>query len=223
MNTAPLTAEQVNTFQTQGYIKIPNLITATQADEVRDDYDKALTGEIPVPASGSNHIEGRMIQLVNPSQYITHWRTHAYFLNALAVARQLIGEKAELAYDQIIFKPEHHPAETPWHQDSGYWRRSRGSDNAVTCWLALSPVWRENGAMQFIPGSHLGDIQDHYSVAHRSEINDALETKVDESKAVVIPMQPGDATFHHCRMLHYTGGNFTDTPRYGLATHFFGA
>jgi ectoine hydroxylase-related dioxygenase (phytanoyl-CoA dioxygenase family) len=221
-NSDRLSPDQVQEFEQQGYVVVKRLITGDQVDELRRDYDKALTGELHVPSWGDKHVEGKMVQLSNPSQHIPHWREHAYFKNALSIARQLMGEETELAYDQIIYKPSHYPAETQWHQDAGYWKETRGSDKAVTCWLALSPVWKENGGMQFIPGSHLGDIQDHYSVAHRSEINAALETKVDADKAVAVPLEPGDATFHHCRTLHFTGGNFTDTPRYGLVTHFFG-
>ena len=221
MNIPLLTTEQFEAFQVQGYVKAPQLITPQQVAELRRDYDKALSGEIKVPAWGDDHIQGRVVQLAKPSEHIPGWRQHAYFLRALAIARQLIGAEGDYAYDQIIYKPPHHPAATEWHQDAGYWKNSRGSDNAVTCWLALSPAWKENGGMQFIPGSHRAEIQDHYSVAHRSEINQALETTVDTSQAVAVTLEPGDATFHHCRTLHYTGGNFTDTPRYGLITHFW--
>ena len=216
-----LSRGQIRIFEQQGYLAVKGLITGEQVKELRRDYEKALTGDIHVPTWGDNHASGQMVQLANPSQHIPHWRQHAYFQTALAAARKLMGENTDLAYDQLIYKPPHYPAETQWHQDAGYWKKSRGSDNAVTCWLALSPVWKENGGMQFIPGSHLGDIQDHYSVSHRSEVNSGLETQVDASHSVAVSLDPGDATFHHCRTLHFTGGNFTNTARYGLVTHFW--
>ena len=183
-----LPAEQFEAFQIQGYVKAPQLITPQQVAELRRDYDKALSGEIKVPAWGDDHIQGRVVQLAKPSEHIPGWRQHAYFLRALAIARQLIGAEGDYAYDQIIYKPPHHPAATEWHQDAGYWKNSRGSDNAVTCWLALSPAWKENGGMRFIPGSHRAEIQDHYNVSHRSEINQALATTVDTSLAVALTL-----------------------------------
>ncbi len=221
MSTFPLSDNLINRFHDRGFIKVENFINHSQVEELVCDYDQAASGKIHVPISGSDHVKGRMVQLVNPSQHITGWQIHAYFLQAWNVAKQLIGLDAAYAYDQMIFKPAHHPAEVPWHQDAGYWRKTRGSDNAVTCWLALSPAWKENGGMQFIQGSHRGKISEHYSVAHRSEMNGALETKVDTSQAVAVSLEPGDATFHHCRMLHHTGGNYTDIPRRGLITHFW--
>jgi ectoine hydroxylase-related dioxygenase (phytanoyl-CoA dioxygenase family) len=74
--------------------------------------------------------------------------------------------------------------------------------------------------MQFIPGSHLGSVQDHHSIAEKSDIANALATHADVSQAVAIFLEPGDASFHHCRTLHYTGSNQSDVPRHGLITHF---
>ena len=221
MSSFHLSEHLVSCFHDQGFIKVENFIDQEQVDELSHDYDKAVSGEIHVPASGSDHIEGRMVQLVNPSQHIEGWQQHDYFLQACDVAKQLIGLDAVYVYDQMIFKPAHHPAEVPWHQDAGYWQKTRGSDNAVTCWLALSHAWKQNGGMQFITGSHRGKIAEHYNVSHRSEMNSALETKVDPSQSVSLSLEPGDVTFHHCRMLHHTGGNYTDTPRRGLITHFW--
>jgi ectoine hydroxylase-related dioxygenase (phytanoyl-CoA dioxygenase family) len=223
MNSQLLTEKQHDDFQTNGFVIVRDLIDAAQVQELLADYDKVLAGEIVVPAWGDDHIEGKVVQLANPVRHVPGWKEHAYFQHALTIARELMGTETDYAYDQIIYKPPHHPAETQWHQDAGYWRESRGSDTAVTCWLALSPAWKENGGMQFIPGSHRGEILDHHKVSDRSEINQALETQVDGDQAVAVSLQPGDATFHHCRTLHYTGGNFTDTPRYGLITHFWRA
>ena len=215
-----LSERQVQEFQKNGFITVKGLIDPEQVRELVVDYEKALHGEIEVPTFGDKRVKGDMVQLANPSQHIPHWQRYAYFLRALSLAKQLNGDETEYVYDQIIMKPPHYPAETHWHQDAGYWK-GKGSERAVTCWLALSQVWKENGGMQFIPGSHLGEIQEHEKVYHRSEINGALETKVDAHNAFAVTLEPGDATFHHCRTLHFAGGNFTDTPRYGLITHFW--
>ncbi len=221
MPTTQLSDLMLQEYNQNGFILVKNLISPSEVQELVVDYEKAIRGEIQVPTFGNDHVKGRMVQLANPSRHIQGWQQHVYFQRALAIARQLTSEDAEYIYDQIIMKPPHHPAETPWHQDAGYWRSSKGSDRAVTCWLALSRAWKDNGGMQFIPGSHQGDIQDHQNVSDRSEINDALETKVDPAQAVAVSLEAGDATFHHSRTLHYTSGNFTDVPRYGLITHYW--
>ena len=215
---------QVAAFRRDGFVVVKGLIDAGQVRELLADYDRALRGEIEVPAFGDRRVKGSMVQLANPSRHMAHWRDHAYFRRALAAARQLIGPEAEYQYDQLIMKPAHYPAETDWHQDAGYWQDRNGSDRAATCWLALTPAWEANGGMQFIPGSHLGPIQEHVSIADRSEINGALATaRPKAARPMAVTLEPGDATFHHCRTLHYAGGNATDTPRYGVITHFWSA
>ena len=77
------------------------------------------------------------------------------------------------------------------------------------------------GSLQFIPGSHLKGIAEHISAKHKNPINNALEVIVDESQAVVVEYEPGDATFHHGRTLHYTSGNTTDKSRRGVSTHLW--
>jgi phytanoyl-CoA hydroxylase len=221
MTEVRLSEEMIQEFYKNGFIIVRKILSPDEVKPLVVDYEKAISGEIKIPVFGDDHVKGRMVQLANPSKHIPGWQEHVYFQRSLAIARQLISEDANYIYDQIIMKPPHHPAETPWHQDAGYWKNSKGSDQAVTCWLALSTVWKENGGMQFIPGSHLSEIQEHYKVSDRSEINQALETKVDATQALAVSLEPGDATFHHARTLHYTSGNSTDVPRYGLITHFW--
>ena len=216
-----LSESRVEAFWRDGFVVVKGLIGAGGVRELLADYDRVLLGEIEVPAFGDRRVKGAMVQLANPSQHMAHWRGHAYFRRALAAARLLIGADAAYQYDQLIMKPAHYPAETDWHQDAGYWQDRNGSGRAVTCWLALTPAWRENGGMQFIPGSHRGPIQEHFSIAERSEINGALATAADARTAVAVTLEPGDATFHHCRTLHYAGGNATGTPRYAVITHFW--
>ena len=221
MGRGVLSEPQAAAFWRDGFVAVKGLIEASGVRELLADYDRVLGGEIEVPAFGDRRVKGAMVQLANPSQHIAHWRGHAYFRRALAAARRLIGPDAAYQYDQLIMKPAHYPAQTDWHQDAGYWQDRNGSGRAVTCWLALTPAWKDNGGMQFIPGSHRGPIREHISIADRSEINGALATTADDSKAVAVTLQPGDATFHHCRTLHYAGGNATDTARYAVITHFW--
>ena len=70
MANFPLLEDEINRFDEQGFIKVENFINQAQVAELAYYYDRAVTGEIHAPPSGSNHIKGRMVQLVNPSQHI---------------------------------------------------------------------------------------------------------------------------------------------------------
>ena len=71
------------------------------------------------------------------------------------------------------------------------------------------------------PDSALVTRLDTAPAAIGERLEQGLATFADADKAIAIPLAPGDATFHHCRTLHYAGGNLSDVPRYGLITHFF--
>ena len=73
MSTFPLSNNLINRFHEQGFIKVESFINQAQVAELAYDYDQAASGEIHVPASGSDHVRGQMVQLVNPSQHITGW------------------------------------------------------------------------------------------------------------------------------------------------------
>lgn len=215
-----LTQQQTEDFWRDGLVVVKQLITPEQVQELLRDYERAVHGEIEVPTFSGTKPGTKVVQLANPSRYIAGWQQHAYFQNALDIARQLLGDDVEYFYDQIIFKPPHTPGETDWHQDASYWKEGPANERAVTCWLALGRAFRDNGGLQFIPGSHRGPVQEHHSIAEKSDIANALATQADVSQAVACILEPGDASFHHCRTLHYAGDNHSDIPRHGLITHF---
>lgn len=214
-----LSTEQVHAYKRSGFVCVRALISPQQVVELREDYDQAMDGQFGDLRWTGKRVQGRMVQLGNALQVLTHWADHDFMRHARSIAQQLEGADQEYSYDQLIMKPPHYPKDTECHQDAGYWQ----NDRACTCWLALSNSTRASGAMQFVPGSHLGGILPHIDASARSEINNALEadlTAFDASVAKVVELQPGDCTFHHCRTLHYAGGNSTNEPRRALITHF---
>jgi ectoine hydroxylase-related dioxygenase (phytanoyl-CoA dioxygenase family) len=215
-----LTEQQREEFRRDGYTVVRGLITPAEVGELLRDYDRAVRGEFPLPRFEGVKPGTGVVQLAHPSQHLPGWRGHAYFRNALAAARELLGEDQGYFYDQIIFKPPHTPGETHWHQDAGYWSDGPANVRALTCWLSLGRAFPENGGMQFIPGSHLGPVLEHHALAGDATLANELATSPTGGEPVACRLKPGDATFHHCRTLHYTGSNRSDVPRHGLVTHF---
>ena len=75
----------------------------------------------------------------------------------------------------------------------------------------------DNGAMQFIPGSHFSSVE-HEQAADTNALLD-LGDQVDESKAVAVALPAGGVTLHHCQTLHYTAPNVTDRQRRAFVMH----
>jgi ectoine hydroxylase-related dioxygenase (phytanoyl-CoA dioxygenase family) len=75
-----------------------------------------------------------------------------------------------------------------------------------------------NGCMHFVPGAHKRGV-----IPHRQPEgvqSDLLVCDVDESKAVAVPIQLGDVTFHHGKMPHMTTPNASPRWRRALSQHF---
>ena len=108
-----------------------------------------------------------------------------------------------------------------WHQDLRYW--GLDTDNLVSVWLALSPATPETGCMRVLPGSHKGDLLPHtdeYKQHNLLTRGQEVAVKVDEAKAVAMPLQPGEISLHNVRLAHASGPNQSKDRRIGLSMHY---
>ncbi len=72
---------------------------------------------------------------------------------APAIAARLMDSSgADFFYDQLFVKEPGTAHPTPWHQDQPYWPVKGWQITSV--WIALDPIDRSNGAVEFIAGSH---------------------------------------------------------------------
>jgi non-heme Fe2+,alpha-ketoglutarate-dependent halogenase len=111
-----------------------------------------------------------------------------------------------------------------WHQDTRYWGLS--SDKVVTAWLALSPASVEAGCMRVLPGTHRGDVlphEDRYDAANMLTRGQEIAEGVDETKAVFMPLAPGQMSLHNYRLAHASGPNRAADRRIGVSMHFMPA
>lgn len=119
-----------------------------------------------------------------------------------------------------IVKDARTPAHVSWHQDLTYW--GFASDEQVSMWLALTPATEQSGCMRMIPGSHKGgalnhkDLRDRHNVLFRGQTVEG----VPESEALLCPLQPGEASFHHGWTLHASYPNQSDSRRIGLNAQY---
>ena len=108
-----------------------------------------------------------------------------------------------------------------WHQDDDYWSKWWEGE-VFTCWLALSDVPKEAGAMSFVPGSHTwgflgsGDFFDTDLDGKRAGIPIPPGQSWDEVPSL---LPPGSASFHHKRTVHGSGPNVSTWARRSYAIH----
>jgi len=217
-----LTDEQVIFFQEHGFLRIERITTDEEVEWLKGVYDQLFNrrmgeeqGEYFDLAGPRAHKGDEILpQVLGPDRKFPELRKTLYFRHAHKLAARLLGaEEPEVSGGgHMILKPSRYGSETPWHQDEAYWN-PEVIPNSLSVWMPLDPATVESGCMQFIPGSHKGDVRWHRHIGDDPLVHGLVTDDVDPSQAVACPIPVGGATFHHCRTLHYAGPNTTDCPR----------
>ena len=224
-----LRQEQVASFWEEGFLRVGKVLEDDLIELMRREYDdefsQARRGERPIrnlavaAEDSHDHDEDdqqELLQFMQISEHNVHFNKLTYHERILDIIEDIIGPNIQLFHNQAIYKPPHHGGPIFWHQDNAYWKCLPA--NLVSCWLTLDDVDLHNGAMQFIPGSHLRPML--HDQASGSDVLLDMGKLVDDSKAVVADLPAGGITLHHCQTLHRTAPNRTDRQRRALAIHF---
>ena len=88
--------------------------------------------------------------------------------------------------------------------------------------LALPPVSEESGCLRMIPESHVHGRQVHDFTEDKTNVllNGQTVKDVDEDKAVMCSLEPGEASFHHGWTLHSSLPNNSKDRRIGLNAQY---
>ena len=138
----------------------------------------------------------------------------------LDAAESLIGPDILCWSTSFFIKEANDPRYVSWHQDPTYWHLD--NDDLVSAWIALSPSTVENGCLRVLPGTHRGrmahfETDDPKNYLTRGQ---TLADAVDESKAVPVELQPGEAALFHALTVHGSPPNPSDQRRIGFAIRY---
>lgn len=97
-------------------------------------------------------------------------------------------------------------ARIPWHHDNGVALPEADEATILTIWMPLTEATVENGCLQVIPRSHLGDLAQHCPRPRGAEIPVRL---IDTAAAVPLPMCPGSVLLMHQRTTHSSLDNLS--------------
>jgi phytanoyl-CoA hydroxylase len=131
-------------------------------------------------------------------------------LIALGVKRPNICTRPVLYFNSRHLAKSEVYYKSPPHQD---WRSMQGSLNAMVVWVPLADVPRELGALEIIPGSHIGGLQD----SREDEWYRRIDGLSDEQYQSV-EINAGDVLFFSAFLVHRSGNNVTDSIRWSC--HF---
>ncbi|MCP4329320.1 MAG: phytanoyl-CoA dioxygenase family protein [Alphaproteobacteria bacterium] len=195
-------------FERDGFLSAVDIL---DLDEVADHRRRLEDAE--ASHDGLHYVSKVHTILRSPFELATHSKV-------LDVVEALIGPDILLFDVTYVIKESRSAGHVSWHQDLTYW--GFDGDEQVSMWLALSAATRESGCMRMIPGSHRFGRLDHEDTADGANLLHRGQTVhgVAEDEARMLPLAPGQASFHHGWTLHASMPNKSNDRRIGLNAQY---
>ena len=225
----PLSQAQLDEFERNGYLFIPNLIEGEELEALRQEMNALLSNDAYRDKAFSiTEPESHEIR----SLFAVHQLSER--LGALAsdervagAARQIIGDDPYVHQSRINYKPGFEGKGFNWHSDFETWHAEDGMPNmhAVSASLILTDNHEFNGPLMLIPGSHmefvpcLGETPEdnHKHSLKAQEVGvpspEALTHLVDKYGIEAPKGKAGGLLLFDCNTLHASNANLSPDPR----------
>ncbi len=139
----------------------------------------------------------------------------------LDVLESLIGSDIQFNGDFWVRPklPNEKLTTLPWHQDSAYMPNTE-TDTHLTVWLPLVDVKTENGALQFLPGSHKSGLQTYHRVPGEAFAVPVLSPTAPDTDIHTLEMKKGDLLVFNNLVFHRSLFNRSDIIRWSVDFRF---
>ncbi len=107
----------------------------------------------------------------------------------------------------------------PWHQDSAYMPNTE-NDTHLTVWIPLVDVQTEDGALQFLPGSHTTGLQSYHRVEGEAFAVPILPPTLSQNDIDTLEMKMGDLLVFNNLVFHRSLVNHNDSIRWSVDFRF---
>ena len=219
-----LTAEQIKTFDEQGYVFFPNCFADEEVAALRSEADKIFR---------SNRQEvwrektGAPRTAFAAHTYNAAFRLMAHHPRLVEPLQQLFGEGVYVHQFKINAKAAFEGDVWQWHQDYGTWARDDGmpEPRAMNISIFLDEVLPINGPLMLIPKSHkYGTLAAGHDTSTTSyplwTLDPETVTRLCAQAAppdgvgIVAPTgKPGSVLMFHGNLVHASPPNITPYPR----------
>ncbi len=235
MPLRPIAEEEKRAYERDGVVNLAGMFDADWVERLRHAIQRDMDDPGPMAtnfnAAGTpGRFFGDMFMWTRDPDF------RAVFLESAgpAIAAQMMGAaKVNVFYDQLFAKEPGTAKPTPWHQDQPYWAVKGWQ--VISLWIALDPIDRDNGAVEFVAGPHKWDRWfrpvafkegNHNDLRYRKSPYEPvpdIEAERDRYDIKWFRQQPGDCLAFHSMIMHGAPGNATmSRRRRGLALRYTG-
>lgn len=217
MSVYQLTDGQIAEFSEDGYLIVHGLFDEEEIDLLyrigKSDHALAQEAGERLDAAGGVSklaLRGELREDI----YSAFVRCHR-IVNSM---EQLLGGEVYHYHHKMMMKEPYVGGAWEWHQDYGYWYNNGFLfPYLASCMIAVDRATQENGCLQVIKGSHhLGRIDHGRTGDQTGADTDRVEAILQQMEKVYVEMEPGDAVFFLCNLLHRSDQNRSEHPRWGL-------
>ncbi len=236
-----LSSEQVERFNTDGYVLIRNALEDSDVDPVIEEYEEFIDRHArQLKAEGKlddlyedEPFDRRLVEIsrhngeIYPHLDIMHFRGQASF--EFLRNDRMMNMVECLVGPEIMCSPiQHTRAKLPtgltpggndahvaaWHQDAGVTWEEADPHFILTVWLPLSPATPENGCLQIIPRTHGRGLVEHITRVGVGTI--ITDEDLFSQEALTLPMEKGDVLLLHKEIPHRSTPNNSNTVRWSM-------
>jgi phytanoyl-CoA hydroxylase len=217
------TQEQVEFFQTEGYLAVPEFWSEAEVAAIRAELEVLKANgklrNIATDGDGKTHSTVKMnLQLCPMWPHSAFFQAMPFAPKVATAVESLIGGPVLLHLDQVFLKPAKNGVGTNWHQDNAYFQIPDPLAGTAL-WTAVHDATVANGTIKVIPRRFAEQIPHERD----PESDHHIRCYPDESEAINVELPAGGVVFFCYGTPHATGGNATDKERAGVALHFIRA
>ena len=111
-----------------------------------------------------------------------------------------------------------------WHQERSFFPQNRDGLHSLVCWIPLTSVTEEMGAIHISPESHAGGLIIPAQNEKKSELStrqiSVPEEYIKKYEDLVVPVDAGDVVFFNMLLYHRSGVNISDKVRFAVQSRF---
>ena len=208
-----LTAEQSRTYETDGFVVVPDVFPVAELEAIDQEIDRLIT--LPGNDAGA-HRAGWILGVSQRSEIAERFAEHE---RLVALVEDVVRPGLAVHSTKVVTKLPHSPADDicHWHQDEAFYMRpddpGTHSRTRMSVWVPLQAAHEQNGCLWVVPGSHRWGIEDYTMVQWgtcRKKIN--REDYANEH-AMPVPIAAGSVVLFSAWTWHHSKNNHTDRVR----------
>lgn len=234
-----LTREQVELYETDGYIVLPDLLTQADLEAPKQAMEakvSMIADDLYAGGLISDKLEDRpfpnrlaeLFKGLTDQDFLKYgrgWRDRipGYFIlmsnpKILDAVESLIGGElySNPVYNVRPKVPGVAAGAVPWHQDKSYWPDANANP-VITVWIPLVDANLENGCLHIKPRTHKQRVLKWHHETYTGTGYTALkETQLGKRPTIELVVKAGAAILFNDRVLHMSTPNLSETVRWSV-------